>query len=188
MPVEEKRISAFAVEAEDRAAGLGWERAAGLGEPDVAGERAKADRGVDRAVRREDRLPEREEAEAAAAGPARVLRDPTLLALDHLGQAEGAMGPCMRAHLDADPAPAHLVRHCGRRAGAEEAVEDEVAGIRGDVEDPLNKALRLRALESLHLSKKRMNLLLDSSPTSDEGHHVQDVTPGTSERYRMTLG
>ena len=39
------------------------------------------------------------------------------------------------AHFDANVAAAHLVRYSGGGAGAEEGVEDEVAGVGGDVED-----------------------------------------------------
>ena len=44
------------------------------------------------------------------------------------------------AHLNADVAAAHFVRHCRSGAGAEKGVEDEVAGVGGDMEDTLNKA------------------------------------------------
>ena len=43
------------------------------------------------------------------------------------------------AHLDANPAPAHLVCHGGGGAGAEKAVEDEVVGVGCDVEDALDQ-------------------------------------------------
>tara|TARA_R110002049_G_scaffold120546_4_gene275065 strand:- start:4496 stop:4789 length:294 start_codon:yes stop_codon:yes gene_type:complete len=46
----------------------------------------------------------------------------------------------MVAHLDPDPATAHLVRDGCGGPGTEEAVEDEVAGVRGNVEDALNEA------------------------------------------------
>lgn len=39
--------------------------------------------------------------------------------------------------LDRDPAATHLVRHSRRRAGATEAVENDVAGAGRDVEDAL---------------------------------------------------
>ena len=63
------------------------------------------------------------------------------------------------AHLDADVAPAHLVRDRGGRAGAEEAVEHEVAGVRGDVEDALYKSLWLRCSKD-HVATKNLGDLL----------------------------
>jgi hypothetical protein len=51
------------------------------------------------------------------------------------------------AHFDADPAAAHLVRHGGRGAGAEEAVEDEVVGVGGDVQDALEQSFGFRGAE-----------------------------------------
>jgi hypothetical protein len=39
------------------------------------------------------------------------------------------------AHFNTDVATAHLVGNGGGRAGAEEAVEDEVVGVGGDVND-----------------------------------------------------
>jgi hypothetical protein len=53
----------------------------------------------------------------------------------------------MLAHLDADPAPAHLVRNRGGGAAAEEAVEDEVIGSGGKVEYPTQKPFRLWSSE-----------------------------------------
>ena len=43
------------------------------------------------------------------------------------------MGDGVIAHFNADIAAAHLVRDGGGGAGAEEGVEDEVAGVGGDV-------------------------------------------------------
>ena len=58
------------------------------------------------------------------------------------------MGGSVLAHFYAYPAPAHLVGNGGRGAGAEEAVEDEVAGIRGDVQDALKQALGFGGAET----------------------------------------
>ena len=43
----------------------------------------------------------------------------------------------MLAQLHHDPAPAHLVRHCARRAGACKRVENQVPGIGPDMYDAL---------------------------------------------------
>ena len=50
------------------------------------------------------------------------------------------MGDGVIAHFNADVAAAHFVRYGGGGAGAEEGVEDEVAGVGGDVEDALDEA------------------------------------------------
>ena len=47
------------------------------------------------------------------------------------------MGGGVLAHLDADPAPAHFVGDGRSGAGAEEAVEDEVAFLTGKFNNPL---------------------------------------------------
>ena len=52
------------------------------------------------------------------------------------------------AHLNADIAPAHLVGHCGGGAGAEEGVEDKVAGVGGDVENTLDEAFGFGGVEN----------------------------------------
>ena len=80
------------------------------------------------------------EAEAAAALPADAFGDAALFAVNHFVQARDAMGDGVIAHFNADVAAAHLVRYGGGGAGAEEGVEDEVAGVGGDVEDALNEA------------------------------------------------
>jgi hypothetical protein len=51
-----------------------------------------------------------------------------LVAVDDLAQAGRAVGDGVLAQLDADPAAAHLVGDGSGGAGAEEGVEDEVAG------------------------------------------------------------
>jgi hypothetical protein len=57
---------------------------------------------------------------------------------------------CVRAllaHLDADPSAAHLVRHGGSGAGAEEGVEDEVVGVGGNQQQFVQELFRLRRVE-----------------------------------------
>ncbi|KZY30215.1 hypothetical protein A3731_05415 [Roseovarius sp. HI0049] len=58
----------------------------------------------------------------------------------------------MVAHLDPDPAAAHLVGDSRRGAGTEKAVENEVAGVGSDVENALNQTLWLRCSEWLSTS------------------------------------
>ena len=94
----------------------------------------EADRRVDAPLLVENRLAQPVEAEPAAALPAHRLRDAALLPLDHLAQPRDAVRDRVLAQLDADVAPPHLVRHGRGRAGAEEGVEDQVAGVGGDVE------------------------------------------------------
>ena len=55
------------------------------------------------------------------------------------------MGDGVIAHFNADVAAAHLVRDGCGGAGAEEGVEDEVAGVGGDVEDLLKQLFRFLA-------------------------------------------
>ncbi|OIQ86933.1 hypothetical protein GALL_311920 [mine drainage metagenome] len=100
--------------------------------PDVSGERAKAHGSVDVAVGVEGGLAQGVEAETAAAFPAHGFADAALLAVDDLLQARDAMGAGMVAHLDTDPATAHLVGHGGCGAGAEKGVENEVVVRRGN--------------------------------------------------------
>ena len=47
------------------------------------------------------------------------------------------MGARVFAHLDADPAAAHLVGYGRGRAGAQEGIEDEVARIGCNLDDSL---------------------------------------------------
>ena len=56
------------------------------------------------------------------------------------------------SQLDSDPATAHFVGNCCRRAGAKEGVEDQVAGVRGNVKNGLKKTLRLGSFKCSYLS------------------------------------
>ena len=98
---------------------------------------------MDAALFVEHRLAQAHEVKAATAFPLYCLADAALFTIDHLLQAWQAVGGRVFAHLDTDPAPAHLVCYCGRGAGTEEAVEDEVAGIRTYLQDALKKAFGL---------------------------------------------
>ena len=88
------------------------------------------------------------ETEAAAALPADAFGDAALFAVNHFVQARDAMADGVIAHFNADVAAAHLVRYGGGSAGAEEGVEDEVAGVSGDVEDALNEAFGFGCVEN----------------------------------------
>ena len=74
-------------------------------------------------------------AKPATTLPADALGDTGLLAVNDFPQTRNAMADGVLAHLDTDIPPAHLMRHRSRRAGSEEGVEDEIAGVGGDVED-----------------------------------------------------
>jgi hypothetical protein len=108
--------------------------------PDEGGQRGEAHLGVDAAVGAEDRRAQAQEAKTAAALPVHRRADAARLAGDHLLQPGQAVRGGVFAHLDADPAPAHLVRDSGRGAGAEEAVEDEVVGVGGELKHSLQAA------------------------------------------------
>ena len=94
-------------------------------------EMVKVDRWIDPPFGIEDWRTEPVEVEPAAALPTHCGRNPALFAIDHFAQARHAMGDGVVTHFDADIAAAHFVGdgRCG--AGAEEGVEDEVAGIGG---------------------------------------------------------
>ena len=64
--------------------------------------------------------------------PARVLPG------NHLVQTHLAVGVCVTAHFNPDVPAAHLVGNGGGRAGAEEGVENQVAGIGGNVNNTFN--------------------------------------------------
>ena len=115
----------------------GVQGGAGFLLPDEGGQRGKAHFGVDSAGGVKNRRAQAGKTKAAAALPAHRRADAALLAGYHLLQARQAVRGGVLAHLDADPAPAHLVRHGGGGAGSEEAVEDEVAGVGCKVYDAL---------------------------------------------------
>ncbi len=129
--------------------GSGGQRGAGFLLPDKGGKGGKAHVGVDAAARVEYRRAQAHETKAAAVPraaigkeracvvcawpPADCFADAALLAGDDLFQAWQAVGGGVFAHFDADPAAAHFVGHGSGGAGAEEAVEDEVVGVGGDL-------------------------------------------------------
>ena len=125
--------------------------------PDVGRQRGKAHAGVNAAVRPKHGRAQPRQAKAAAVkrlavfalAPAHRRADATLLARHHLLQARQAVGEGVLAHLDADPAPTHLVRHGGGGAGAEKAVEDEVAGVGGDIQNLCEKPFGLWCREQV---------------------------------------
>ena len=57
---------------------------------------------------------------------------------DHLVKTHFAVGVGMTAHFNADVPAAHLVGNGGGRAGAEEGVENQVAGVGGNVNNTFN--------------------------------------------------
>ena len=73
-------------------------------------------------------------AETAAALPVDGLGDAAgVFAVDHLFQPGDDVGVAVLAQLHHDPAAAHFVGHRAGGAGAGEGVEDEVAGVGGDL-------------------------------------------------------
>src|SRR6185312_9929499 len=122
-------------------------RAAGFREPDVRSQMFELDFGIDSALVIEHPGTELVEAEAAAAVPTDTFRNAALLAIDDFHETRLAMRARVLAHFDADPASAHLVRDGGGGAGAEEAVEDQVAFIGGDMNNTLEQCFWLRSAE-----------------------------------------
>ena len=91
---------------------------------------------------------EAEVAEAAAALPPGRLGDAAgVLPVDHLRQPRDYVGVAVLAEFDHDPPPAHLVRDRPSCARPGEGVEDEVAGVGGDLKDPFDQLFWLRGAE-----------------------------------------
>src|SRR5690606_28130867 len=88
-------------------------------------------------------------AEAAAALPVHGLGYATLFAVHDLTQTRLTMGLGMIAHFDADIATPHFLRDGGSRARAEEAVENEIAGVGSNRECLSDELLRFRRQENL---------------------------------------
>ena len=136
--------------------------------------------GLMRPCSSKDRLAQAVEAEAAAALPAHRSRDAALLPLDDLAQPRDAMGDRVLAQLDADVAPPHLVRHRRGRAGAEEGVEDQVAGVGGDLEDAFNQPLWLWLCQNCISAPKSAFthfLILQYDLPRHAGHQVHGTSP-----------
>nr|VFJ69530.1 MAG: hypothetical protein BECKFW1821C_GA0114237_10196 [Candidatus Kentron sp. FW] len=85
------------------------------------------------------------------------LGNTALFPFDDLSKARGTVGDSMFPHLDADPTPAHFMGDSGDGTGAEEAVEDEIAGVCGDVEDELDETFRFWAFKCCFFTENRMN-------------------------------
>ena len=158
--VVEEGVGAAVVRAEYRrpVAGAG-PRPARLAEPHVRGEDRKADVRLDPSFLVEHGRAEAIEPEPAPALPTDPLGDPARFPFDHLAEARPAVGDRVLAHLDADPAPAHLVRDRGGGTRAEEGIEDEVAGVGGNMDYPFNQPLRFRRQKDIR-PKERQNFLL----------------------------
>src|SRR5690606_13067420 len=78
---------------------------------------------------------------------------------DDLPQARQAVRARVLAHLDANPASAHLVRDGGGGAGAKEAVEDEIIGVCRDVQDAFHQPLWLWRPETYLFIEKNVRFL-----------------------------
>ena len=153
------------MQAEQRGFPVSVPRPSGLAEPHVRGENGVANVPPDVPFLVERRGAEPVEAKPAPALPADGLGDAALLAFDDLAQARRAVGDGVLAHLDADVAPAHLVRNGSGGAGAEEGVEDEVALVRCYVKHARHELLGLHGVENVNtgLNLSLMRLCLPRS-------------------------
>ena len=124
--------------AQERRRAVAAPRPSGLAEIDVGGQNGEGDVGANLPGRVEYRRTEAIEAKPAAALPADALGNAALLSANDLLQARHAMADRVIAHFDADIAAAHLVRRRRSGAGAEEGIEDEIAGVGGDLEYMFN--------------------------------------------------
>ena len=98
------------------------------------------------------------EPEAPAAVPHGGLGNAALFTVNDFLQARDAMRHGVLTHFNADIAAPHLVRHGRSRAGAEKGVEDEVAGVGGDLKHVFDKIFWLWSDESDALSKQMVYL------------------------------
>ena len=88
----------------------------------------------------------------AAASPADCLGDAAgVCTVDDLAKTRNTMRVAVLAEFDADPAAAHFVSNGCRRAGAEERIKDEIAGVGGYMNNSMKKSLRLWSLEWLNI-------------------------------------
>ena len=67
------------------------------------------------------------------------------------GETIAGHGDVLVLLFDADPAAAHFVSNGCRRAGAEERIKDEIAGVGGYMNNSMKKSLRLWSLEWLNI-------------------------------------
>jgi hypothetical protein len=102
----------------------------------------------------EHRLAQAQVAEATAALPVHRRADAALFTGDDFFQPRQAVGFGVVAHFDADPPAAHLVGHGGGGAAADEAVEDEIAGVGGDVQCQRDQLFRLGCRKRFDLWKQ----------------------------------
>jgi hypothetical protein len=92
----------------------------------------------------------------AAAPPIHGGRDAARVrAVNHFLQTRNDVRVAMLAEFDHQPAAAHLMRDCARRAGTGEGVEHEVAGVSCDFDDMAQKSFGLWKLKFILLTKQR---------------------------------
>ncbi len=70
------------------------------------------------------------------------------------------MSVAVFAQLNADPSAVHLVRHCSSRARTEKRVENEIAGVGCDGENPKKEAFRFRCIKLIVAAKQGINFFL----------------------------
>ena len=76
--------------------------------------------------------------------------------------------------LDGSPTPPHLVCRCRCRAAPSEDVNHELAGVGGDVDDPLEKRLGLRGVEHFDLREQGETCAGSESHLTDPTRVHQD--------------
>jgi hypothetical protein len=57
--------------------------------------------------------------------------------------------PRVLAQLHADPPPPHLVRHRRRRSRTEKRIQNEIAGVRGNFQNALEKQFRFWGVKGI---------------------------------------
>jgi len=147
------------MDAQKRRVARAGEGDAGFTEPDVRRKLGEGDMFTDCAVFVEDAVSEFVEAETASALPVHCGRDAALLTINDFLKARDTVRDRVLAHFDTYIAAAPLMGDGCCCAGAEEGVEHKIAGIRGDMKNTLEKALRLGRGKNV-FSKKGKNFFL----------------------------
>ena len=75
-------------------------------------------------------------------------------AVDDFFQAGNNVGMAVVAQFDHDPAATHFVGDCASGAGTGEGIEDEIAGVGGDCENPGNQTFWLGGCKDIFFTKK----------------------------------
>src|SRR4051794_10861174 len=92
--------------------------------------------------------------------PINGFRDSALFAVDDLLQARRTVCGDVRAELDADPTPAHLMSYGGSRPGSKVCVQHEIAGISRDLNHAMQQLLGLGGVKHGMVREKRQEVSL----------------------------